>query len=74
MSSSGSFWPLGHKREYSAWQKTLANEDSPRVMRRADGPAEGDDSKETSTAVALLETDLTGNIRTSRVYQAFKDR
>jgi hypothetical protein len=29
-------------------------------MQRADEPAERDDSKETSTAVALLETDLTG--------------
>jgi hypothetical protein len=51
----------------------LASVGSPRVMRRADEPAEGDDSKETSTAVALLETDPTGSIRTSRVYQAVKE-
>src|SRR5690348_14079812 len=43
-------------------------------MRRAGGPAEGDDSKETSTAVALKETNLTGNPRTSRVYQGLKRR
>ena len=47
---------------------------SPRVMRRPDGPAERDDSKETSTAVALLETDLPGDLRTSRVYQGLKRR
>jgi hypothetical protein len=43
-------------------------------MRGAGGPGEGDDSRETSTAVALLQTDLTGNPRTSRVYQGLKRR
>jgi hypothetical protein len=45
-----------------------------RVMQRADEPAEEDDSKETSTAAAPLKADLMGNIGTSRVYQAFKER
>jgi hypothetical protein len=42
-------------------------------MQRADGPAERDASREASTAVALLKTDLTGNIGTSRVYQWLKE-
>lgn len=57
-----------------AWQKTRASEGSLRVMRRADGPAEGDDSRETSTAVALTATDLTGSVRTSCVYQVQRRR
>jgi hypothetical protein len=42
----------------------LGSVDSPRVTRRADEPAEEDDSRETSTAAALLETDLKCNSRT----------
>ncbi len=42
----------------------LGSVGSQRVMLRADGPAEGDDSKETNIAVAVLTTDAMGGRET----------
>jgi hypothetical protein len=41
-----------------SWERrTLGSAGNRRAMLRADGPAEGDDSKETNIAVVLLTTD-----------------
>jgi hypothetical protein len=52
------------QRERQRWEgrrswerKILGNASNRRVTLRADGPAEGDDSKETNIAVVVLTTD-----------------